>query len=60
MAVGTKIFEKSEIGLLEQVKVEGLVQLKRYTASERFRGKQNLKSVLIIFIGKDEYVLISC
>ncbi|MCK4257652.1 MAG: hypothetical protein KAX49_01665 [Halanaerobiales bacterium] len=55
-----KYLKKSKVGLLKQVKVEGLAQLKRYTASERFRGKKILKSALIIFIGKDEYMVISC
>ncbi|UCH95038.1 MAG: PD-(D/E)XK nuclease domain-containing protein, partial [Candidatus Aminicenantes bacterium] len=39
---------------LEEVKAEGLEQLKRYAESRRFRGKENLKKALLIFRGKDE------
>lgn len=39
---------------VEGVKAEGLAQLKRYAESPRFRGKKDLKKVLLIFRGKDE------
>ncbi|MCK4261187.1 MAG: hypothetical protein KAX49_19590 [Halanaerobiales bacterium] len=54
------ILKKSEVDRLEQVKVEVLSQLKKYVESARFREKENLKGALIIFIGKNEYVVISC
>jgi hypothetical protein len=39
---------------LEDVKAEGLKQLKRYAESPRFQGKENLKKALLIFRGRDE------
>jgi hypothetical protein len=39
---------------LEDVKAEGLEQLKRYAQSPRFQGKENLEKALLISRGKDE------
>jgi hypothetical protein len=52
-----KYLKKSDRHQLERVKEEGLKQLKRYAASRNFQGKQDLKQALLIFIGKDEYVI---
>lgn len=43
---------------MPEVKEEGLKQLERYAASRKFGDKDNIKRVLLIFIGKDEYELI--
>lgn len=53
-----KYLKKNDTEQLEQVKEEGLRQLKKYAESKKFKNKGNLKLALIIFIGKDEYVLV--
>jgi hypothetical protein len=52
-----KYIKKSDRDKLPEVKEEGLRQLKEYATSCKFRDKDSIKQALIIFIGKDEYVL---
>ena len=52
-----KYLRKSEKDKLPEVKEEGLAQLKEYAASRRFMNEDNIKQVLIVFIGKDEYLV---
>ncbi|MFW5972325.1 MAG: AAA family ATPase [Bacillota bacterium] len=52
-----KYLKKNNRNRLEEVKVEGLKQLERYAGSRKFDSKSNLKKVLLIFIGKDDYEL---
>ncbi|MDR3197332.1 MAG: ATP-binding protein [Planctomycetaceae bacterium] len=40
-------------------RAEGLEQLSQYVHSARLRDRPNLKSVLIIFIGKDKYEIVN-
>ncbi|MDR1290020.1 MAG: PD-(D/E)XK nuclease domain-containing protein, partial [Planctomycetaceae bacterium] len=40
---------------IAQKKSEGLGQLKQYTNSSRLKDRPNLRSALIIFIGKNNY-----
>ncbi|MDR2115928.1 MAG: ATP-binding protein [Planctomycetaceae bacterium] len=47
--------KKSEIALKRK---EGLEQLNQYLHSARLKNRSNLKSVLIIFIGKDKYEIV--
>jgi hypothetical protein len=42
---------------LPAVKEKGSAQLKKYASSPGFRGKKDLKQALLIFIGKDEYLI---
>lgn len=53
-----KYLKKSERAQLEQVKTQGLAQLERYASSSQFADKTNLKKALLIFIGKDEYIVV--
>ena len=50
-----KYLKQSEQDKLEEVKEEGLDQLKRYVKSRGFEDKEDLKQALLIFIGKDEF-----
>ncbi|MBF8984595.1 AAA family ATPase [Lutibacter sp. B2] len=52
-----KYIKKSERDKLEKIKAEGLKQLEGYVRSREFEGKTNVKNALIIFIGKDEYMI---
>jgi hypothetical protein len=52
-----KYLRKSDKDKLETVKEEGLQQLEEYAASRNVAAKKDIKQVLIIFIGKDEYIL---
>jgi hypothetical protein len=54
-----KYLKKSEKARLEQVKEQGLAQLRRYAKARDFEGKRDLKKALLIFIGKDEYMIVS-
>ncbi|MCK4257354.1 MAG: AAA family ATPase [Halanaerobiales bacterium] len=54
-----KYLKKSERNQLGRIKKEGLAQLKRYAESDKFNDKENLKKALIIFIGKDEYEILT-
>jgi hypothetical protein len=42
---------------LEKVKEEGKGQLKRYAASKRFAGRTDLRQAVLIFVGKDVWVV---
>ena len=53
-----KYIKKSERAKLMQVKEEGLKQLKRYKDSRNFSGREDLKQALIIFIGREEYLIV--
>lgn len=53
-----KYLKKSEQERLLQIKEEGLKQLQRYAQCARFRDKVDLKQALVIFIGKNEYVMV--
>lgn len=53
-----KYVKKSERAKLEQVKQEGLKQLRHYAESRNFANKTDLKKALLVFIGKDEYLII--
>jgi len=52
-----KYVKKSERDKLMQVKEEGLRQLKRYSESRNFDDKKDIKKALVVFIGKDQYVI---
>ena len=52
-----KYLKKSERDKLAEVKEEGLRQLKQYASSRKFINNDSIKKVLIVFIGKDEYVV---
>jgi hypothetical protein len=43
---------------ITQKRKEGLEQLNQYTHSQRLQDRPNLKSVLIIFIGKNKYEIV--
>ena len=53
-----KYLKKSERNRLEEVKREGLKQLKGYVDSREFKDRENIKHALIVFIGKDEYEVV--
>ncbi|WP_425448546.1 AAA family ATPase [Dethiothermospora halolimnae] len=53
-----KYLKKSERNRLEEVKREGLKQLKGYVDSREFKDRKNVKHALIVFIGKDEYEVV--
>ncbi|MDR2756342.1 MAG: PD-(D/E)XK nuclease domain-containing protein, partial [Planctomycetaceae bacterium] len=44
---------------IAQKRKEGLEQLQQYIHSQRLKDRPNLKSVLIIFIGKDKYEIVT-
>jgi hypothetical protein len=44
---------------IDQKRKEGLEQLNQYVHSARLKDRPNLKSVLLIFIGKDKYEIIN-
>ncbi|MDR2756474.1 MAG: ATP-binding protein [Planctomycetaceae bacterium] len=44
---------------IDQKRREGLEQLKQYIHSSRLKDRSNLKSALLLFIGKDKYEIIS-
>lgn len=50
-----KYLKKSKKSKLEKVKEEGLAQLQKYANSRKFANKKDIKQVLIVFIGKDEF-----
>jgi hypothetical protein len=52
-----KYLKKSDKDQLDAVKVEGLKQLQNYAVSRNMEDKENVKQALIIFVGKDEYVI---
>jgi hypothetical protein len=52
-----KYLKKADQKKLEQVKKQGLRQLKDYAASKHFTSKKDLKKALIIFSGKNQYSL---
>jgi hypothetical protein len=43
---------------IEQKRKEGLEQLNQYLNSSRLKDRPNLKSALLIFIGKDKYEIV--
>ncbi|MDR3198707.1 MAG: ATP-binding protein [Planctomycetaceae bacterium] len=43
---------------IDQKRKEGLEQLKQYINSSRLKDRPNLKSALLIFIGKDKYEIV--
>ena len=53
-----KYLKKGDADKLEQVKQEGMAQISRYAAAKGFDGRENLKQALLIFIGKDKYVVV--
>ena len=53
-----KYLKKSERNRLEEVKMEGLKQLKGYVDSREFKDRKNVKHAFIVFIGKDEYEVV--
>ncbi|WP_459167422.1 PD-(D/E)XK nuclease domain-containing protein [Natronospora cellulosivora (SeqCode)] len=50
-----KYLKKADKGNLNQVREEGLKQLRKYASSHKFEGKENMKQALIVFVGKAEY-----
>ncbi len=52
-----KYLKKDEKGKMGRLKEEGRRQLEKYMKSREFAEKDNVKKALIIFIGKDEYVV---
>ncbi len=54
-----KYLKKNEKDRLGKVKEEGLNQLERYANSRKLKGQKNIKKVLLVFIGKDEYRIFS-
>jgi hypothetical protein len=50
-----KYVKKSDEKNIDAVIKEGEEQLKKYAESHQYKGKQNIKKALIIFIGKGEY-----
>ncbi|EOD00083.1 ATP-binding protein [Caldisalinibacter kiritimatiensis] len=54
-----KYVKKKDKDKLEQIKEEGLKQLERYAKSKGYENKENLKKALVIFIGKEEYTVLS-
>ncbi len=50
-----KYIKKNEKDRLAKVKEEGLNQLERYANSRKFKNKKNVKNVVLVFIGKDEF-----
>ncbi len=54
-----KYIKKRDKDRLEQVKNEDLSQLERYSSSQKFIDRKNLKKALIIFVGKTEYEIIT-
>ncbi|WP_425447946.1 AAA family ATPase [Dethiothermospora halolimnae] len=53
-----KYIKKSERNKLEEVKKEGLKQLKGYVDSREFKDREHTKQALIVFVGKDEYEVV--
>ncbi|QSZ27755.1 AAA family ATPase [Aceticella autotrophica] len=53
-----KYIKKSDEKNIDAVIKEGEEQLKKYAESQQYKGKQNIKKALIIFIGKGEYRII--
>ncbi|MDR2172370.1 MAG: PD-(D/E)XK nuclease domain-containing protein, partial [Planctomycetaceae bacterium] len=43
---------------IDEVKKKGLEQLNQYITSRRLKDRPNLKSALLIFIGKNKYKII--
>ncbi|MCG8502182.1 MAG: ATP-binding protein [Firmicutes bacterium] len=52
-----KYLKKDEKGKMGRLKEEGRRQLEKYMKSREFAEKDNVKKALIIFSGKDEYVV---
>jgi len=50
--------KKADAGKLEAVKEQGLRQLQRYASSRDLAGKPDIKQALVIFIGKDEALVV--
>jgi hypothetical protein len=53
-----KYLKKSDRKLIDKVKREGLLQLNRYAESRGIAGREDVKQALVVFIGKDEYVIV--
>lgn len=53
-----KYIKKNDREKLDRIREEGLKQLKRYAESRNFAGKADLKQALLVFIGKDEYLVV--
>jgi len=52
-----KYLKKSEQNRLAEVKKEGIKQLERYATSRRLSDKRNIKKALLVFIGKDKFMI---
>ena len=53
-----KYIKKSERSKLAEIKLQGLKQLDVYAASRAFDGQSNVKKALILFVGKDETIVV--
>lgn len=53
-----KYVKKRDEATLAEVKEEGLRQLQRYAKSRDCQGRLDLRQALVIFIGKDEVVVL--
>lgn len=54
-----KYLKKADRRKLPEVKEEGLMQLREYAGSSKFRDREGIKKVLIVFIGKDKFEVYS-
>ena len=53
-----KYLKKSERDKLEEIKQKGLEQLEKYANTKNLTKKDNLKKVLLVFIGNEDYVVV--
>lgn len=53
-----KVVKKADAGELEAVKEQGLRQLRRYARNRDLAGKPGIRQALVIFIGKDEALVV--
>lgn len=53
-----KYLKKSDAKMLEETKRKGIQQLERYSASRNFGERTDVKQALIIFIGKNELMVV--
>ncbi|WP_230867354.1 PD-(D/E)XK nuclease domain-containing protein [Iocasia frigidifontis] len=54
-----KYLKKNQRDEIEKVKEKGLTQLQRYADSRKFKDKKDVKKVLLVFIGKDEFKILT-
>lgn len=52
-----KYLKKGDRSKLAEVKERGLGQLRQYAESSRFKDKPDLKKALVVFTGKDRYIV---